>query len=188
MINQGKSTILTHTGKHFDFLDMRSDMINIIDIAHALSNLCRFTGMTERFYSVAEHSVYCSRIVPSEFAFDALMHDAAEAYIGDVSAPLKSLLPDYREIEVKLEALLERIYNFRHMPNEVREADIVMLVTEQIQLMNKDDDWIYTGETKPANIIIEGWRPLQAEMEFLRRFNDLTGAKWAKTKSIQGTV
>lgn len=95
--------ILTYTGLHFPLLKPEYFHFNILDIAHALSQLCRFTGHTSSFYSVAQHSVMVASLVPADQALAALMHDAAEAYLGDVSSPLKALLPDYKLIETNVE-------------------------------------------------------------------------------------
>lgn len=100
------SFILTLSGKKFDYINSTIDDIDIEDIAGALSNICRFAGHLSEFYSVAQHSVLCSQLVEPEFAFEALMHDAAEAYCLDIPAPLKALLPDYRLIETRTDHLI----------------------------------------------------------------------------------
>ena len=88
----GAPFIVTYTGKQFFFDDVQPDSIDIRDIAHALSQLCRFTGHSNLFYSVAQHSLLVSEKMPGRpiDKLTALLHDAAEAYIGDVSSPLKS--------------------------------------------------------------------------------------------------
>ncbi len=85
------SYIQTLSGKKFDYLNSTTDDVEIEDIATALSHICRFNGHLPEFYSVAQHSVLCSQIVPPEFAFEALMHDAAEAYCQDIPAPPESI-------------------------------------------------------------------------------------------------
>jgi uncharacterized protein len=84
--------IQTYTGRRVYPLDPSPEDIDIADIAHALSNVCRFTGHVREFYSVAQHSVIVSECVPAPFALLGLMHDAPEAYIGDISRPLKKSL------------------------------------------------------------------------------------------------
>ena len=84
--------IPTFTGRSVDLLNPRPEQICIDDVAHALANLCRFTGHTDRHYSVAQHSVMVARSCPPELALQGLLHDAHEAYIGDWSAPLKRSL------------------------------------------------------------------------------------------------
>ncbi len=95
------SFIKTFSGKHFYYDKINKDDIDINDIAVSLSNICRFAGHLSHFYSVAQHAVLCSQLVPQEFAFEALMHDATEAYCQDIPAPLKRLLPDYKRMEEK---------------------------------------------------------------------------------------
>lgn len=98
--------LLTYSGREFDLIDPQPDMIDLIDIAHGLANECRFSGQCRFYYSVAQHSVLVSQNVPPEFAFEALMHDASEAYLKDIPRPLKQLLPDYRAIEQRVEAVI----------------------------------------------------------------------------------
>lgn len=95
--------ITTFSGKQVDLLRPTAEMISSVDIAHHLANTGRWAGATRSFYSVAQHSVLLTYIVPPELAQWALMHDAAEAYIGDITRPLKSLLrPTIQRIEVGL--------------------------------------------------------------------------------------
>ncbi len=98
----GLPTIKTYTGQQFSYESPTADMIRIEDIGHALSMICRFGGQAREFYSVAQHSLLVAELAPQEFAFDALLHDASEAYCGDMVRPLKNLLPGYREIEEKI--------------------------------------------------------------------------------------
>jgi len=133
-------TILTHSGLHFNLLAPDPDLIEIEDIAHALSHLCRFTGHTRQFYSVAEHSVRVSCLVPPAYRLEALLHDAAEAYIGDVSSPLKALLPAYRGIEHNIDHAIRARFGLPLAQTHcVKQADLVMLATERRDLMSNDD-------------------------------------------------
>lgn len=130
--------ILTHTGIKFDLENPTVDMICLEDIAHALSNICRFTGHTYRFFSVAQHSWNCSMLMRdlelgNEYRIAALMHDAQEAYIGDVSSPLKQLLPDYNRIETKIARLVSERFGLTHerrVWEKVYEIDKAALAAE----------------------------------------------------------
>lgn len=169
-------TIRLRSGSYFDFYKPEASFITIHDIASALSNICRFTGHTHRFYSVAEHSVHCSRLVPAEDAFAALMHDAVEAVVGDMSRPLKALLPDYKQIEKRCEAaILARFGLAPEMPASVKWADTVMLAVEQSQAMLAGDDhWPgITGLADGVDVQLLFMPPDDARRAFLRRFTEL---------------
>lgn len=166
--------ILTVSGDYFDFLNPEQSNFNIFDIAHALSNICRFTGHTKEFYSVAQHSVLVSQIVPTEFALQGLLHDGTEAFIGDVSKPLKNLLPDYREIEKRVEkAILNRFGLPEHLDPSVKKADIILLLTEQRDLMQNNDKWEGSTNYSPMEEIITPVGPAHALWMFLNRFYEL---------------
>jgi hypothetical protein len=173
-------TILLASGAYFDFLDPEGSDFTLDDIANGLALTCRFAGQCPRFYSVAEHSVHVSKIVQPEHAFAGLMHDAAEAFIGDVSKPLKELLPEYKAIERRVEAaIFSRFGVPAPMPPEIKEADIVMLATEQQKLMRNRDDWDYTRGRKVADVEIGCWDPETARFLFLRRFKELAQLRGA---------
>lgn len=106
-------------------------------IAKALGNICRFNGNTVRHYSVAEHSVRVAQLVPQQFKLAALMHDAAEAYVGDMSSPLRELVPDFNDIERDHLRWLGRHFGVElsQLPVEVRRADLTMLATELRDLL-----------------------------------------------------
>lgn len=124
--------IATLGGRHsVSFLDPDPDTMCIEDIANALAQLNRYTGHTPYPYSVAQHCVLASRMIVPELSFEMLMHDAQEAYVGDVSSPLKQLLPDYQEIEERLETVVRRKFGLPpKMTLHVKEVDTRMLVTE----------------------------------------------------------
>lgn len=177
--------ILTYTGQHFDFINPHPNEFNIRDIAHALSNVCRFAGHTREFYSVAQHSVMVARICVRRAAVDdiidhgraGLMHDAAEAYLGDITRPLKQLLPDYKVIERRVEAALFTRFGVPYpLPKIVKHADLVMLATERRDLMPpNDDEWALITGIEPLPEVINPWYPEKAEREFLAMWEELMG-------------
>src|SRR5215213_11515028 len=101
-----EGAIQTFTGKFVTPLDPKIDQIDIIDIAHALSNMCRYAGHVRKFYSVAEHSILASYYVFEDEALEALLHDATEAYLVDVPKPYKHMLPDYCKYEDRLHGVI----------------------------------------------------------------------------------
>lgn len=170
----------TYMGIQYWPADPRSSEVNIIDIAHHLSNICRFTGAVRQFYSVAEHSVHVSYLVPEEFAFEGLMHDAHEAYINDVARPVKSSLPDYKTLEQRnWEAVAHAFGLPFRLPPVVKGADNAILFAEQRELMPVPSaEWLVDGRTFPiidvSNVRIQCWSPPVAKAAFLQRFNQLS--------------
>jgi len=115
--------ILTHSGIKFDVMNPDPDLIRIEDIAYSLARLARFNGHIPNC-SVARHSIHVSLLVPADDAMWGLLHDAAEAYIGDIPAPLKRCLPKFQEIEGRItRAVAERFDMDMPIPETVHEAD-----------------------------------------------------------------
>lgn len=131
--------ILTASGVEFWPLDPRANDIVVWDIAHSLSNMCRFTGHCRQFYSVAQHSLLVASIVAPEDRKWALLHDASEAYLTDLPRPLKRysvMGEEYRRIEAKLMAVIcERFELPAECPESVKRADNILLATEKRDLM-----------------------------------------------------
>ena len=170
------ATILTRSGVYFDLAAPVPEMVHVDDIAHALSRLCRFTGHTLPFYSVAQHSVLVSRLVAPPFALEALLHDAHEAYVGDVSSPLKALLPEYREIERRVEQVVRTRFGLpREMSPQVKGADLAALATEQRDVMRNADAWPVLAGVKPQPGEIVAYGCATAKRWFLQRFAELGG-------------
>lgn len=139
----------TATGGFLDFLTPDIGMIDVCDLAFQLARICRFTGALRVDcppYSVAEHLVWCAGKVSQAARPYALLHDAHEAYIGDMSSPLKALLRDvggndaYAAIADRLDAVIYPAFGLEWpMPisikNEVKAADLLALATERRDLM-----------------------------------------------------
>lgn len=149
--------------------------VRIIDIAHHLSMLCRFTGACRFFYSVAEHSVLVSQIVPPEHALCGLLHDATEAYTNDINKPLKRSLPDYQNIEALNWTVIADKFGLPwEMPEQVHAADYAMLRTEQVRLMPYCEHTEAWGKDAHPSVTIQCLSPMNAETQFLERFYELT--------------
>lgn len=115
----------TFSGKLIDFRAVRPEDIDIRDIAHGLAHITRFGGQARNHITVAEHSLTVASLVPEKYKFAALMHDSAEAYLGDIPKPLKNLLPDYTRIEKYLMQIIAARFNFPYpVPPVIKEADM----------------------------------------------------------------
>lgn len=153
--------------------------VTLDDLASALSNICRFSGHLPCFYSVAQHLVNTSRIVPPELAFDALMHDTAEAFTNDLPTPLKWTLPVFKVLEEKIEAAMADKFGFNYpYPPEVKVADTEMLLLEKTYVKLDAQVWpMYDGipfEHQKDKVDLKGWTPSRAKREFLKRYHELT--------------
>jgi hypothetical protein len=163
----------SYTGRRFWPMDPRVEDIDIFDIAHALSHVCRFGGHCSPFYSVAEHSVYVSKQVDAMIAAEGLLHDASEAYLADVPRPLKVQLPQYQFAEAEWERVIAQKFSLLHpRPSQVKQADEAMLAREaQVLLGDPPADWGI--EAAPAAVVIVRLLPDEAEFVFLNRARDI---------------
>ena len=164
------------TGKKFWPLDPNIDEVDIKDISHSLALQCRFNGHCENFYSIAQHSVLVSKLVPKDQALAALLHDASEAYIGDIIRPLKKFLPKFKKIELKIEKVIFEKFGVKNAnQEEIKKADNIALITERRDLMkNSPGKWKEEKDYKPSSEKIIAVGPEEAEKKFLERFKELT--------------
>jgi len=173
--------IETYSGQRFNFTRPAANEYKIVDIAHALSQLCRFGGHTTQHYSVAEHSVHMSLAapdLPSQLA--CLLHDGSEAYLGDVVKPLKDLLPEYKRIEKLVQ---DQVYDKLGMG--VPDADTMAIVhccdlgalkTEASHLLvTRGESWIAEIDVEPLAFTPYCWGAERAEDEFVERYLELRG-------------
>ena len=158
----------TYTGKYVNPLNLNYDDIDIMDIAHHLSLLCRFNGACNEFYSVAQHSVYVASLVPEKDKLAAMLHDAHEAYFGDIIRPLKIAIPELAKIEKRIAArILAKFECFGADWVAIKEADTIMLATEFRDLMKKTDG---LSLPEPRKKPINPWGANFAEHTFLEAF------------------
>lgn len=170
------STIKLFTGGYYDVKNPRAEDVQIEDIAHVLSNVCRFGGHIPRYYSVAEHSIECYRkalaeLQPPEVQIACLLHDAAEAYVGDVVKPLKVLLaPIYGPIEQANElAIAERFgVDFESTRPEWKRIDMELLIAERNAIFGNDGHkWTDEEHVAPYRFTPNFYQPHEARDEFL---------------------
>lgn len=179
---------------HVDPFSLSSDDIRVEDIAHSLSNQCRFTGYTHSFYSVAEHCCWASQLPSDKLLTELgappddlkrvrlalLLHDAAEAYICDISRPVRKQIAKRTDILEKLDVeITETAFEKFGIPPEwygsawLKTIDNMMLFTEKRDLLTINMDWGY--EVPPfEHQIFEGMSPSRAKKQFLLRYARLT--------------
>lgn len=165
----------TYTGKQFWPLDPRPEEIHILDIAHSLSTICRYGGHTQKFYSVAEHCVLMSYVVPEEDRLWALLHDATEAYVGDMVRPLKIDMPEFREAEDRIMDCIVEKYELTSltMPASVHDADARIILNEKEAVMlTTESQWDLDGLI-PLDVKIQAWTQPVAQSMYLSRFCEL---------------
>ncbi|MQW61961.1 hypothetical protein GHK33_04510 [Sinorhizobium meliloti] len=175
-------TMLLGSGNYFDYANPEAEDLTIEDYAYGLAFTGRFSGQCVNkrtgqrvFYSVAQHCEILSKLVPAELAYAALMHESGEVVCGDLTSPLKSMLPSYKTIEKACAAAIER--RFR-VPAEdvaaIKPYDIRLWASEREQLLNWDGrPWGASDNALPFDVLIEPKDPYTAAKDFLNRFSEL---------------
>lgn len=179
--------IHTASGRQWYVNGLTADMIDLQDIAEGLSKEARFAGQTpDVFYTVAQHSVYVERVLsylPPVDRLAALLHDASEAYIGDQAKPIKLTLPDFNELEHKVQEVIHEKFGLvpsREVRKAIKQADSRMVLTEALCLFGEDPplwvaDYIDAGvEPYDFNLSRDIWDWRKAREEFLAEFHYLT--------------
>jgi hypothetical protein len=184
VVNLDDQWISLLSGGQFNYNKPEESDVTIEDIAAALSNVCRFSGHLPRFYSVAQHLVNTSYLVRPELAFDALMHDTAEAFTNDLPTPLKWALPIFKELEVKIESAMGDKFGFTYPYHpEVKEADTIMLMVEKTYVKNDRSVWPQYEHVKFEHAVanpkvdLQSWRPSVARNKFMMRYRELTNGE-----------
>lgn len=164
--------VSTYSGKQFYPLAPAAEQLDIEDIAHGLAYQCRFNGQTRYFYSVAQHSLIVADLVPARLRRAALLHDAAEAYMGDMVKPLKQLFPLFSKIEARVMAAIGQRYDIARFDDPaIKHADRVALAMEKRDLMpNSSEAWesLRGVDADPTTIV--PMSPADAKTAFLAAF------------------
>jgi 5'-nucleotidase len=170
--------IQTLSGRRVNPLDASPEDIDAGDIARALANTCRFGGHSRAFYSVAQHSaIVCDLLeergaTPDEL-MAALLHDASEAYLGDLPHPLKhrsELGAAFRVAEKRLEAVIAERFALPDAAARIKPLDRALLATERRIFSEVRWHWPELDGVEPLELAIEPWAPARAQEEFTRRF------------------
>lgn len=160
--------IATYTGKAFCYTQCHPQTICLADIVIALARMPRFLGHTPLFYSVAEHTYWVAQEVPPEHKLEALLHDASEAYMGDMPKPLKAMMPEYSALEDEVSRAIAFAFGATYpWPDSVKEADLRMLETEHRDLMYNSPPWSECFG-KPFKRRVKCWSPKKAAFRLMR--------------------
>jgi 5'-deoxynucleotidase YfbR-like HD superfamily hydrolase len=171
----------TVSGRWVNPFDPDPEQLDAGDIARALANLCRFGGHSRSFYSVAQHSVIVSRLVEertgdAEDAFAALMHDASEAYLGDMPHPLKHRSPlgaAYKAAEDHLEHALRDRFRIKPDVPEIKRVDKALLAAERKAFSAERWRWPELEGVEPLAVELTAWPPDEAAKAFAERYAEL---------------
>lgn len=174
------ATVITRSGRYFDFIDPQPDQIDIEDLAWGQAMTCRFGGQLRPgvpFYSVAQHARLVASIVPPDHRFAALLHDAAEAYTGDMVGPLKQLCPDFKAVEKRVEAAIFAKFGVpQPLDPSIKHADLRLLRTEQRDLTSGHaESWNGLDAYPPLAEPIFPETPVVAATRWLAAFAELRG-------------
>jgi len=178
----------TVSGRFVNPFDPDPEQLDAGDIARALANLSRFGGHTRAFYSVAQHSVIVSQLVEerggdAEDAFAALMHDATEAYLGDMPHPIKHRSPlgaAFKAAEDHLEEVLRARFRIKPDVPEIKRVDRSLLATERRAFSDETWHWPELEGVAPLELALVAWSPDDACAAFSRRYADLDARRSAR--------
>lgn len=168
--------VSTFRGNRFYLTRPHIDDVTIEDIAHGLAYQCRFNGQTSAFYSVAQHSLMVVSLVPESLQFQALLHDAAEAYLGDMVKPLKLLFPEFSVLEARVMEIIGQRFaiDLTRLDPAIKRADMIALATEKRDLMPySTEPWSYLEGIDALPDIVEPMGPQAAKETFLEAFHRL---------------
>lgn len=177
----------TYTGKHFYLRDPMVEDICLEDIAHALSLMPRFNGHTKEFYSVAAHSLHVEEMARRKLqgcgAYDpkallaCLLHDAAEAYVGDMVQPLKRSMDAYKAVERRIEAVILEAFSItpEDVPEFLKNLDNIALMTEAYHLMPSKGKSYSVPATPDLDWDFKVYEPKDNEHAFIERCRELQG-------------
>jgi uncharacterized protein len=171
----------TVSGRWVNPFDPDPSQLDAGDIARALANQCRFGGHSRVFYSIAQHSVIVSELVEertgdAEDAFAALMHDAAEAYLGDMPHPLKhrsALGEAFKAAEDRLDEAIRDRFHIKSDVLEIKRVDRALLATERRAFSAENWPWPELEGIEPLAIELEAWSPDEAADAFAQRYAQL---------------
>lgn len=195
LLDIGAGKMLTGSGRIFDLYNPTMDMIDIEDIGNALGNQCRWNGNIPEFYSVAQHSCVVSWLVPSHLSFAALMHDAAEAYTGDIIRPIKKMLAQvFYDIESRIELAICNKYGIApELIQAVKKFDDQALDIEYEAFFKNNQ--LAQKELRHLSSIRLAYTPSHycwdaqsAKYNFLYNFHNLTKEMPAKKASRQASI
>ncbi len=181
MTSVTNNTIRCDSGLYFDLANPSVFAVNINDIASALSKICRFGGHCRTFYSVAEHSCHAAQIAldddqPMECVVAVFLHDATEAYVGDMVKPLKDMLPGFKEVEKRVANAIGECFgiDFDKWHSVIREIDLAMLIAERRELFTVDS-LVWVDELKARTVKPDFRRhgPEEAQRAFLKMWKML---------------
>lgn len=168
-------------GTYWDGVNINNvPILSVEAIAHALSNICRYGGHVKTHYSVAQHSVAIAAVVDTQFFKEALLHDASEAYIGDIPAPMKHQIPEIKKFEEGIQKRIFAEYELRWpIPNQIEYLDKAITQTEMQMFFDKVNPYIQKMLLEKTNGVQEfflipeleeAWPAEKAKQEFIRRY------------------
>ncbi len=179
-INAKPNNIITFTKVRMNPLEPQTDEISIFDIAHSLSYMCRANGHIKNFFSVAQHCINCSfeakaRGFSEKLQLALLLHDASEAYLADITRPVKHNLTKYLEIEEVLQSLIYITFGIESISADekeiIDEIDNTMLHHE---FLNLADEAIFKEEPKVHGIYCFDFKDFkEVEDEYIAIFDSL---------------